>query len=238
MIEKYFEKTVDIAVEPHRSYYIPYHCKDKATGKREESSAFRSLNGEWGICKYDTFFDVPDTFYLKKAEETITVPSFVQFQGMDNPQYTNQNYPFPFYPPYVDGFNPTYHYSKSVEISEVKEEYLIFEGVDSCFYVYVNHQFVGFSQISHRLSEFYVTPYLKKGENKIDVLVLKWCASSYLEDQDKWRMTGIFRDVYMLSRPKAHIVDYKIVANMDGELNISYLKGAPMQVEFLERGNA
>lgn len=233
MIEKYFEKTVDIAVEPNRSYYIPYHCKDKATGKREESSAFRSLNGEWGIREYDTFFDVPDTFYLQKTEKTITVPSFVQFQGMDAPQYTNQNYPFPFYPPYIDGFNRTYHYSKGIEISEVKEEYLIFEGVDSCFYVYVNHQFVGFSQISHRLSEFYITPYLEVGENKIDVLVLKWCASSYLENQDKWRMTGIFRDVYMLSRPKAHIVDYKIVANMDGELNISYLKGAPMQVEFL-----
>ena len=232
MIEKYFEKTIDVGVEPHRSYYIPYHFKDKVTGKREESSAFRSLNGEWGIRRYETFLDVPDTFYLEKTENTITVPSFVQFYGMDSLQYTNQNYPFPFYPPYVDGFNPTYHFSKRIEMSEIKEEFLVFEGVDSCFYLYVNHQFVGFSQISHRLSEFYITPYLKTGENKIDVLVLKWCASSYLEDQDKWRMTGIFRDVYILSRPKAHIVDYRIVTNMDGELNISYLKGAPMQVEF------
>ena len=233
MIEKYFEKTIDVGVEPHRSYYIPYNVKDKVTGKREESSAFHSLNGEWGIRTYETFLDVPDAFYAEKMADTITVPSFVQFHGMNAPQYTNQNYPFPYYPPYVDGFNPTYHYSKRIDISAIKEEYLVFEGVDSCFYLYVNHQFVGFSQISHRLSEFYITPYLKTGENKIDVLVLKWCAGSYLEDQDKWRMTGIFRDVYMISRPKEHIVDYKIVANMDGELNISYLKGAPMQVAFL-----
>ena len=233
MMEKYFENTIDVGVEPHRSYYIPYHSNDKATETREKSSAFRSLNGVWGIKKYETFLDVPDTFYLEETEQEIPVPSFVQFHGLEEPQYTNQNYPFPFNPPYVDGFNPAYHYSKKIEISDIKQEYLIFEGVDSCFYVYVNHQFVGFSQISHRLSEFYITPYLKAGENKIDVLVLKWCAGSYLEDQDKWRMTGIFRDVYILSRPKDHIVDYKIVSTMDGELMISYLKGSPMRVAFL-----
>lgn len=91
---------------------------------------------------------------------------------------------------------------------------MVFEGVDSCFYLYVNNRFVGFSQISHKISEFDVTDVVREGENKVDVLVLKWCAGSYLEDQDKWRMTGIFRDVYMLSRPEKHVGDFKITTDI------------------------
>lgn len=93
--------------------------------------------------------------------------------------------------------------------------YLLFEGVDSCFYLYVNGRFAGFSQISHKISEFDITDYVRPAGNRIDVLVLKWCFGSYLEDQDKWRFTGIFRDVYLLFRPQYHITDYKIVAATD-----------------------
>ena len=85
-----------------------------------------------------------------------------------------------------------------------------FEGVDSCFYVWINGIFVGYSQVSHSTSEFHITRYLKEGENRLTVLVLKWCDGSYLEDQDKLRMSGIFRDVYVLRRPKEAVRDYFI----------------------------
>lgn len=97
--------------------------------------------------------------------------------------------------------------------------------MDSCFYLYVNDRFVGFSQIAHRQSEFDVTDYLTDGENKLDVLVLKWCMGSYLEDQDKLRFTGIFRDVYLLSRPAGHVVDYKIQTALDGTVTFTLLDG-------------
>lgn len=93
--------------------------------------------------------------------------------------------------------------------------YLNFEGVDSCFYVYINGKEVGFSQISHATSEFDITNYLQKGKNTLDVVVLKWCASSYLECQDKFRFTGIFRSVYILKRPQEHITDFKIYTSIE-----------------------
>lgn len=106
--------------------------------------------------------------------------------------------------------NPAYHYSRDFSHDGKGKLYLVFEGVDSCFYVYVNGRFVGFSQISHRLSEFDVTDFAVEGKNRLDVVVQKWCTGSYFEDQDKWRFTGVFRDVYLLKREKGHIIDYKI----------------------------
>ena len=124
--------------------------------------------------------------------------------GYDNHQYTNVNYPFPFDPPYVTIENPCglYHRVFNVEINPAKRYLLNFEGVDSCLFFYVNQQFVGYSQISHCTSEFDITDFLQQGENYLHVLVLKWCDGSYLEDQDKFRMSGIFRDVYLLAREK------------------------------------
>lgn len=96
------------------------------------------------------------------------------------------------------------------------EVFLNFEGVDSCFYVWLNGAYVGYSQVSHSTSEFDVTSYVKSGENTMRVLVLKWCDGSYLEDQDKFRMSGIFRDVYLLKRPQRHIWDYRITTHVEG----------------------
>ena len=95
-----------------------------------------------------------------------------------------------------------------------------FEGVDSCFYVWVNGEFVGYSQVSHSTSEFDITDKVKNGDNILCVLVFKWCDGSYLEDQDKFRMSGIFRDVYILNRPQKHIRDYKIETDIQGKINI------------------
>ena len=126
-------------------------------------------------------------------------------------------YPIPFDPPFVPINNPCGIYKRDFEIEILPENYdynINFEGVDSCFYFWINDNFVGYSQISHSISEFDITEFLVKGKNTITVLVLKWCDGTYFEDQDKFRMSGIFRDVYILRRAKERIVDYKITQKM------------------------
>lgn len=209
-----------VGVEPPRSYYIPFAAADKPKYKygiidRTSSSRFIPLDGTWRICQHVS----PDEFDVNEfLSSTIPVPSCVQLHGYDKIQYINSRYPFPFDPPYVPRENPCWHYRRSVNIAKLDgyKYYLNFEGVDSAFYLYVNGQFKGYSQISHAISEFDVTSQIRNGENVIDVLALKWCASSYLECQDKFRMSGIFRSVYMLARPKMHVIDYKIEAAVSG----------------------
>ena len=141
--------------------------------------------------------------------------------GYDTHQYTNIRYPFPFDPPYVPQDIPcgtyahTFVYHKD---ENAPKAFLNFEGVDSCFYVWINGSYVGYSQVSHMTSEFDITDLLRDGENSIAVLVMKWCDGSYLEDQDKFRMSGIFRDVYILKRPKQAISDYHIKTRIEDML--------------------
>ena len=230
MLEKYYEIYECVGVMPPRCYYIPFGGKAEWNKDRSESSRFASLCGKWNIARYERIFDVPDDFYKKSPEKEIDVPSCVQYYGLDYFQYTNCNYPIPFDPPYVPTSTPAFHYSRRFSLKKSGRQYLVFEGVDSCFYLYVNDKFVGFSQISHRVSEFDVTDFVKDGENKIDVLVLKWCAGTYFEDQDKWRFTGIFREVYLLSRPEKHVVDYKIETKTSGEVSFLLIEGAAANV--------
>jgi len=218
MLNKYYEQFGYVNVLAPRCYYVPFANKDEWSEDRHESSRFMTLNGKWRIASYESPYDLPDNFTDRTPEKEIDVPSCVQYYGMDFFQYVTHEYPIPFDPPYVPGKNPTYHYKTSFCVTGNDKKYLVFEGVDSCFYVYVNGKFVGFSQISHRLSEFDITDFVVEGENTLDVVVLKWCAGTYFEDQDKWRMTGIFRDVYILSRPCEHIVDYKIETTNDGKV--------------------
>ena len=232
MLKKYYEQYDCIGVLPTRNYYVPF-TSDPCGKNREDSEQFTSLNGEWKIKAYETIHDVPDDFYAEELCATIDVPSCVQTRGYDYNQYTNVNYPFPYNPPFTNNINPAFHYCKELDIKvNGEKKYLVFEGVDSCFYLYVNGKFVGFSQISHRISEFDITDFVVDGANRVDVLVLKWCASSYLEDQDKLRYTGIFRDVYLLSRPCDHIVDYHINADMYGTLTFTLNKGSSAKILF------
>ena len=232
-LPKYFENIENINIEPYRCYFVPFDIEDKCSLNRENSSRFTSLNGEWQICDYPSFYDLPKDFLDKNLEKNIEVPSCLQLNGFDNPQYTNQNYPFAFNPPHVPNLNPTFHYRKTVNVNlDENDRFLVFEGVDSCFYLFVNGVFVGYSQISHKMTEFKLTKYLVQGENVIDVIVLKWCASSYLEDQDKFRFTGIFRDVYLLSRNKERVDDYVITADVSGKLTFKILSGSNASVCF------
>ena len=232
-MDKYYEQTGYVGAEEPRCYYVPFASRDEWSEKREDSGEFLSLNGSWKIRAYDCPAQAEqDSFLDKVPEQDISVPSCVQYYGMDFFQYTNVNYPIPFDPPYVPSKNPTYHYSRYFETAKKGRQYMVFEGVDSCFYLYLNGKFVGFSQISHRVSEFDVTDYITEGKNKLDVLVLKWCAGTYLEDQDKLRFTGIFRDVYLLTRPERHVTDYKIETTAAGELTFKLVRGCDAEISF------
>jgi beta-galactosidase len=175
------------------------------------------LNGAWGIAAYYSVYELPMDFLDRPSANRIPVPSCVQYFGYDSFQYTNVRYPFPYDPPYTPRANPAFHFSRDFTLTGYvpgQKVYAVFEGVDSCFYLIVNRRYVGFSQVSHKVSEFDITPYLEAGVNRLDAVVVKWCAGSYIEDQDKWRFTGIFRDVYLLKRPQGHIVDYTVTTEI------------------------
>ena len=211
---------------PARAYYIPASKRmDTLVEHREESDRLQLLNGEWKFRYYSSIYDLQEKFYREEyiadAYDTIMVPGTWQNNGYDTHQYTNIRYPFPFDPPYVPQDNPcsAYRYEFFYEkCAEAPNAFLNFEGVDSCFYVWLNGQYVGYSQVTHMTSEFDITPYVREGKNMLAVLVLKWCDGSYLEDQDKFRMSGIIRDVYILKRPKQCIYDYFIKTEQEKHL--------------------
>ena len=183
--------------ESPRSYYIP-----------EGVAEYRLLNGNWRFRYFSRDIDVPET--IGEWEET-PVPSCWQMQGYENPNYTNVNYPFPCDPPYVPDDNPCGVYERDFELEKLWGRiYFVLEGVSSCAYVSVNGRQVGFTQGSHLQAEFDITSYVVPGTNTLRVKVLKWCCGSYLEDQDFFRMNGIFRDCYVLQRPADHLADVDV----------------------------
>ncbi len=197
-------------------YFIPFSKGEDPFADRESSGRFKLLNGDWKFRYFNSVIDLEDDFVGIDTDTTIPVPSNWQLHGYDIPQYTNVVYPITFEPPYVPDEDPVGVYSRTYEYKEDGlDRILVFEGVDSCLYLYVNNDFVGYSQVSHCTSEFDITPFLKEGDNLITVAVLKWCDGTYLEDQDKIRLSGIFRDVYVLSRPKKRLFDYRIATEID-----------------------
>ena len=211
---------------PARAYYIPASKRmDNLVEHREESDRMQLLNGTWKFQYFTSIYNIKDSFFEKNYDtenfDEIQVPSVWQMAGYDTHQYTNIRYPFPFDPPYVPQDIPCGAYVHNFEYSrdeKASKAFLNFEGVDSCFYVWINGSYVGYSQVSHMTSEFDVTDVLQDGTNTVAVLVMKWCDGSYLEDQDKFRMSGIFRDVYILKRPKQAISDYHIKTRIEDML--------------------
>ena len=211
---------------PARAYYIPASGRmDNLVEHREESDRMQLLNGTWKFQYFNSIYDIQDSFFEKNYDtenfDEIQVPSVWQMAGYDTHQYTNIRYPFPFDPPYVPQDIPCGAYVHTFEYSrdeKAPKSFLNFEGVDSCFYVWINGSYIGYSQVSHMTSEFDVTDVLQDGTNTVAVLVMKWCDGSYLEDQDKFRMSGIFRDVYILKRPKQAISDYHIKTRIEDML--------------------
>lgn len=206
-MRKYEDLTaIHVNTLPPRAHYIPYDSKEKALKRDKKQSAFyKSLNGEWAFRYFKRDIDCPESI---QEWDTINVPSCWQSAGYEKPYYTNADYPYPIEPPYVPDDNPVGVYRKIVEITHLEaasRNYIVFEGVASCYELFVNGKYIGYSSVSHSTSEFAID--LKEGENEILVKVYKWSVSSYLEDQDFLRLNGIFRDVYILHRPENHIFD-------------------------------
>jgi len=201
-----------------RSYYIPYPDTISAlTYERQNSNRFKLLNGLWKFRYVATPLETPVGFQNDNYDvfgwDDIAVPSSWQMQGYGYPHYTNVVYPFPVDPPHTPTENPTGCYRREFTLPKDWEEQqlvLRFEGVDSAFHVWINGQEAGFSKVSRMPSEFDITALARPGKNTVSVRVYQWSDGSYLEDQDMWWLSGIFRDVYLLSRPKVHIADYFI----------------------------
>ena len=236
---------------PARAYYIPASKRmDNLVEHREESDRMQLLNGTWKFQYFNSIYDIQDSFFEKNYDtenfDEIQVPSVWQMAGYDTHQYTNIRYPFPFDPPYVPQDIPCGAYVHNFEYSrdeKASKAFLNFEGVDSCFYVWINGSYIGYSQVSHMTSEFDVTDILQDGTNTVAVLVMKWCDGSYLEDQDKFRMSGIFRDVYILKRPKQAISDYHIKTRIEDmlakvEIEIKFYSPLNVNISIEDRNGA
>lgn len=201
-----------------RAYFIPFASADEIDFDRTKSSYFHLLDGEWNflykdsISKADRFFE--EGFDYSHFDK-IPVPSCQQCLGYGNAQYQSSPYTFIFDPPNVPQKNPVGEYIREFEIEkcEDKNYELHFEGVDSSFYVWLNGSFAGYGECPHCDSAFDITPYLKNGSNRLCVMVLKWCSGSYIEDQDKIRLSGIFRSVFILEREKECVRDFFIKAD-------------------------
>ena len=247
-IKDYHKELLDMHVgceRPH-AYFIPYETIEKARrGVRGASAYFKSLSGEWNFKFYKSVAEVPESVNAPIAfTDKMAVPSSWQYsigRGYDVPQYTNVIYPFPYDPPRVPEDNPAAVYTRDFTLTEAelsgKDVMLNFEGVDSCFYLFLNGEFVGYSEVTHMTSEFNVSRFVKVGKNVITVLVVKWCAASYLEDQDKFRSSGIIREPYLLFRNKNRIVDISVKAEPDKSFKKATVSAVittnvPMSVEY------
>ncbi|MBQ7936684.1 MAG: DUF4981 domain-containing protein [Clostridia bacterium] len=217
-----------IGTLPPHAYFIPFAKGQNPFDSRYESERFTLLNGEWDFCYYDSIIDLPDDFTSTESDVTIPVPANWQLCGYDRPQYTNVCYPIPFDPPFVPDDNPVGVYTKHISHkADGMRKILVFEGVDSCLYLYINGRFAGYNQVSHIAAEFDITDYLIEGDNVITAAVLKWCDGTYLEDQDKFRLSGIFRDVYILSRPEKRLENYRIRTVLNPDKTSAVLEFTP-----------
>lgn len=227
-------KTVRVNELPDHAYFIPFATEEEARAPREGSAFFHSLNGIWRFLWHPSVYEMQDFFAegfdLKDFAE-VTVPECWQAHGADRAQYQTSPYPFLNDPPYVPERNPVAAYVKDFDITPVadKRYELHFEGKDSCVYVWMNGSFVGYGEVPHNDSAFDVTPYLKAGANRLCVAVLKWCSGSYFDDQDKIRLSGLFRDVYILERAANGMTDFALTADANGDLALSVKANAPVR---------
>ncbi len=231
----YYHRNTEVlhtGCNPPRAYYIPYAPNDpvspyeaaRGDADCKLSSRYTSLCGEWSFSLFPSPEAVPECAVspdFPLPESNISLPSNWELQGYGKPAYINVRYPFPYEPPFVPAENPAGLYLKDVHLLPKGRTYINLEGVDSCFYLWVNGKFVGYSQVAHSTSELDITDFVTEGKNRFAILVLKWCDGTYLECQDKWRMSGIFRRVYLISRPQEHLNDYTVKASSDGLLSFS-----------------
>lgn len=217
---------------------------------REASTYFESLNGLWKFHWCERPEEVPSDFFHPDYDvshwQDTPVPSNWELEGYGQPIYTNVDYPFGakasssphllvanlarepiLNPPWLPNDNPTGCYRRTFQIPQAwhgRMTFLTFEGVESAFYVWINGHLVGYSQDSKLPAEFAIGPYLQPGENTLAVMVLRWCDGTYLEDQDYWYLSGIFRDVFLYSKPRHHVRDLKVMASVKAPFSVGEVK--------------
>ena len=235
---KDYHKTMEVlhyGCEKPRAYFIPYDSQNGAIADERGASKFlKSLCGTWDFKFFPSVNEIPDFLsdgFCRDGMDKIPVPMSWQMlldRGYDVPNYTNVNYPYPLDPPHVPDDNPCGLYIRDFILTEQdlagKTAMLNFEGVDSCFYLWVNDNFAAYSQVSHMTSEIDITSFVRPGKNTIKVLVLKWCDGSYLEDQDMWRLSGIFREVYLLFRDENRIDDIYVKPELSDDFSSAVVK--------------
>ncbi|MBB6450932.1 beta-galactosidase/evolved beta-galactosidase subunit alpha [Geomicrobium halophilum] len=238
---------------PAKSHFFRYEDQQQALkNQRSSSKGYKSLNGKWKFKYSESPMLSPREFYKQTYDtsgwDTINVPSNWQLEGYGSPHYTNVQYPFPIDPPHVPSNNPTGCYRREFYIDQREDETTIlhFEGVDSAFHLWINGEEVGYSQGSRIPSAFDITPYVQNGKNTLAVRVYQWCDGSYIEDQDMWWLSGIFRDVYLVTKPNVHITDFFAKPEFDDHYqdatlqldvnleNPSGLKGYSLEVELFD----
>ncbi|SFT06396.1 glycoside hydrolase family 2 TIM barrel-domain containing protein [Paenibacillus sp. BC26] len=217
---------------------MPFDSIEEAlNGDRHASRSSLSLNGKWKFAFAETPEKRIANFYEENYDasswDEIAVPGHWQLQGYDYPQYTNIRYPWEvsepdLKPPFAPTkYNPVGSYVRSFSVPDEwqgQPVFISFQGVESAFYVWVNGELVGYSEDTFTPAEFDLTPYLRAGDNKLAVEVYRWCDASWLEDQDFWRMSGIFREVYLYTTPKAHIYDFFVTTELDDAYRDAELK--------------
>ena len=218
------QNIISINKEPAHATLMVYQDEKSALqGNRYGSHYYKSLNGKWKFHWVSKPADKPTDFYKKEFDvnwwDEIDVPGNWQMCGYGIPIYLNIPYPFKKNPPYIQAeYNPIGSYRLDFTIPEdwsQRQIFIHFDGVESAFYLWINGQMVGYSQGSRTPAEFNITPYISNSKNVLAVQVYRWSDGSYLECQDFWRLSGIFRNVYMFSTPRIHIRDFEVSCTMD-----------------------
>jgi len=228
---------------PHTAQLVGYSSQNTAfIGDIEDSKYYQSLNGLWKFNWVSTVAERPISFYKKNADlsswETIEVPSNWQMKGYGKPIYTNIVYPFDKNPPLIAGANGnsvgSYVREFTIDSNWKNQQIqLRFDGVESAFYLWINGKKVGYAQDSRTIAAFDISPYIQPGKNSIAIQVIRWSDGSYLEDQDFWRLSGIYRNVYLVARPKVQIEDYFATTSFDTDF-----KHAKLNIDITTKGTS
>ncbi|MBL7154499.1 MAG: DUF4981 domain-containing protein, partial [Phycisphaerae bacterium] len=234
-------EVVGINKEPGHCTLVPYaDVRSALEAKREASPFYKSLDGKWKFNWVGKPGDRPVDFYKTDYNDAdwmeIPVPSNWQMHGYGRPIYLNMRHPFPANPPHIPhDYNPVGSYRRRFAIPadwDGREVFIHFDGVKSAFYLWVNGQKVGYSQGSMTPAEFNITKHLQAGQNTLTAEVYRWSDGSYIEDQDMWRLSGIYRSVYLFSTPKVHIKDFFVRCGLDEEYKDGTIKIRPKLVSF------